>query len=76
MLGVFPVIVFRGLWKRQAWARLGGMAVGAALVVWIAVEVLVVGYQSDPPLQAAYGVLGICILGLAVVESTRESGGP
>jgi hypothetical protein len=75
-LGVFPVVVSRGLWKQQAWARLGSVVVGVALTGWIAVEVLVVGYQPDPPLQAAYGALGVCILGLAVVELIRDSEGP
>lgn len=75
-LGVFPVVVSWGLWNRQAWARLGSVVVGVALTGWIAVEVLVVGYQPDPPLQAAYGALGVCILGLAVVELTRDRADP
>jgi peptidoglycan/LPS O-acetylase OafA/YrhL len=65
-LGIFPLFVTRALWKRRRWARAGSTAVGMALIAWIAVEVVVVGYQPDPPLQAIYGTLGVIILVLSL----------
>jgi hypothetical protein len=43
--------------------------VGASLVVWIAVQVAMVGYRGDPPLQAIYGGLGVAILALCLGHS-------
>lgn len=66
ILGVLPLFVSWGLWKRRSWAWSASLAIGVALLVWILVEVLVVGYQPDPPLQAIYGALGVVILGLGL----------
>jgi len=66
VLGVFPLVVALGLRRRHHLAGLGALLVGVGLTTWILVEILMVGYQSHPPLQAIYGFLGLAILGLAV----------
>lgn len=66
MLGMGPLIVLGGLWQERPWAKLASVGVGIALVVWIGVEILLIGYHAQPPLQLAYGLLGLLILGLAV----------
>jgi uncharacterized membrane protein len=33
-----------------------------ALLVWLAVEIAIVGYSNDPPLQPVYLGLGVVIL--------------
>jgi uncharacterized membrane protein (DUF2068 family) len=71
-LGVVPLVVAWGLWRRRAWAWHGAWVVGVALATWIAVEVATIGYQPDPPLQAAYGFLSLVILGLAPLPSVRR----
>ena len=71
VLGLFPLAVAWALWRRHRWARGGSLLVGLALVVWILVEILMVGYQPEPPLQAIYGFLGLLILGLAATRSVR-----
>lgn len=38
------------------------LALAVALIVWIAVEVVVIGYQADPPLQLIYEGVGLLIL--------------
>lgn len=62
VLGIFPAIVCYGLLRKMEWAWLGTLVVGIALVIWIGVEVAMVGYHSEPPLQFIYGVLGVIIL--------------
>jgi hypothetical protein len=70
-LGVFPLLVSWGLWKYRRWAWYGSIAVGITLITWILVEVIVVGYQADPPLQAVYGTLGVIILWLSLARRVR-----
>ncbi len=70
VLGIFPVFVAYGLWGKQRWSRMGTLAVGLALIVWIGVEIAMIGYQSEPPLQAIYGVVGILILLILPVPRT------
>lgn len=69
VLGVVPICVSWGLWRRRPWAWHGSVFVGASLVVWIAVQVAMVGYRGDPPLQAIYGGLGVAILALCLGHS-------
>jgi hypothetical protein len=63
--GVFPTVVFAGALRRRQWARRGHLLVGAALVVWIVVQVVILG----PPiawLQVLYFIWGLAIFGLAL----------
>jgi hypothetical protein len=50
------------------------LAVGGALLVWLFVEIAVVGYADDPPLQAVYLGLGVVIslLGLTWMLHSNE----
>lgn len=72
VLGVFPLIVAWGLWRRRRWAWYGALMVGAALAVWIIVEIMMIGYKPEPPLQAIYGGLGVAILCLASLRTVRR----
>jgi hypothetical protein len=69
VLGIVPLCVSWGLWRPRPWAWHGSVFVGASLVVWIAVQVAMVGYRGDPPLQAIYGGLGVAILALCLGHS-------
>ena len=71
-LGVAPLAVAYGLWRARFWAWWGTLYVGVALIVWLAVELLVIGYLSEPPLQAIYGVLGVLIVLVALLPSVRR----
>lgn len=33
-----------------------------ALLLWLAVQIAVIGYQAEPPLQLIYGIVGAVIL--------------
>lgn len=72
VLGAFPLLVAGGLWRRRRWAWHGSLVVGAALVTWVLVEILMIGYVSRPPLQAIYGLLGLLIPGLALAPRVRR----
>jgi hypothetical protein len=72
VLGVYPLIVAAGIWKRKYWGWLGSILLGIALLIWIFVEIIMIGYQSEPPLQLIYGTLGIVILFLALLPSTKK----
>jgi hypothetical protein len=66
VLGVVPLCVSWGLWRRRPWAWHGSVFVGASLIIWISVQVAMVGYRGDPPLQAIYGGVGVAILALCL----------
>jgi hypothetical protein len=72
VLGVYPLIVSAGLWKRKYWGWLGSILLGIALLIWIFVEIIMIGYQSQPPLQLIYGILGVVILFLGLLPSTKN----
>lgn len=72
VLGIGPLGVLYGLWTRRSWARIGALAVGFALVVWIGVQVAMIGYRSDLPLQAVYGAIGLTIATLASMPSVKR----
>ncbi len=72
VLGVFPLIVVYGLWSRHTWSWHPAVLVGLALIVWIVVQILIIGYGSRPPLQLIYGLLGIVILALALLTPVRR----
>lgn len=71
LLGIAPLVVAAGLWRRREWSWVASVLVGGALLVWLAVEIAVIGYQPQPPLQLVYGVLGAVILGLTMLPSVR-----
>lgn len=71
VLGIGPLLVLYGLWTRQAWGWYGALLVGVALMIWIVVQIALVGYMSWPPLQLVYGLLGLAIAGLALMPQVR-----
>jgi len=73
ILGIFPVVVFYGIWMRADWAWTGALLVSTALIAWIGFEILMVGYHDDPPLQLIYGLLGLILLGLVILPSVHRA---
>jgi hypothetical protein len=61
ILGVGPLVAAGFAGRRNASAPFLALAVGCALVIWIAVEIAIVGYSNKPPLQALYLALGVVI---------------
>ncbi|MEO7736181.1 MAG: DUF6544 family protein [Kofleriaceae bacterium] len=61
VLGIGPVVAAVLAHRRDPWAPFLALAVGAGLVIWITVEIAIVGYSNEPPLQALYLGLGVVI---------------
>jgi hypothetical protein len=72
LLGIGPLIAAYGVWKRHRLSWVGAMMVGDALVIWIVVEIFMIGYHSNPPLQLFYGLLGVGIIALTLLPSVRK----
>ena len=74
VLGIGPLVAAALAWRRHPVAPLAAAAVGAALLTWLAVEIAIVGYTNDPPLQMFYMFLGaaIAVLGLGWRASIRR----
>jgi hypothetical protein len=51
------------------------VGVGVALLIWLAVEIAILGYANDPPLQPIYIGLGV-IIGLVGTAWLRQTGLP
>jgi hypothetical protein len=65
VLGVAPLVVAAGVWRRRAWGAGAAGLLGGALLVWIAVQIALIGYHPWPPLQLLYGGVGVALVGLA-----------
>ena len=72
VLGLGPLGAAAMTWLRHSLAPIATLLVGFALLTWLAVEIAVVGYTNDPPLQPFYLVLGvvIAVVGLAWMVET------
>ena len=66
VLGLGPLVAARLAWLRHPLAPTAALVVGAGLLIWVAVEVAIIGYSNEPPLQAIYGILGVAIVLVAV----------
>ncbi len=75
VLGLGPLAAVRLIAIRHPLAPLGVLVVGAALLIWLAVEIAIIGFTNDPPLQLIYLVLGglITVVGLAWLGQERGS---
>jgi len=72
VLGIGPLVAAVLAHRRNPWAPFLTLAVGAALIIWITVEIAIVGYSNKPPLQALYLGLGVVItmVGLAWIRAS------
>jgi len=85
--GILPILAIYGLWKLprwrwtdavnkwtgQNWAWTATVATGVILIVWIVVEVMLIGSPDGFPrfLQVMMTLLGIVILALAMLLRVR-----
>ena len=85
--GLFGLVLIWGLWTGRSfgaltrldrrtghhWSWWGAIALGSILVAWIAYELFVI--PEVIWLQPALAVMGLAIVGLALLPSTRAYGG-
>ena len=85
--GILPILAIYGLWKLprwhwtdvvnrwtgQNWAWTATAATGVILILWIAVEVMLIGSPNGFPrfLQVMMTLMGIVILALAMLPRVR-----
>jgi len=66
VLGLGPLAAALLALLRHPLAPLAALMVGVALLIWMVVEIAVVGYSNDPPLQPFYLLLGAAITGVGL----------
>jgi hypothetical protein len=66
VLGLGPLVAAALAWPRHPLAPMAAFVVGVGLLIWVAVEVAIIGYSNEPPLQAMYAILGVAIVLVAV----------
>lgn len=66
VLGLGPLVAAALAWVRQPVAPLAALVVGVGLLIWLIVEIAIVGYSSNPPLQPIYLMLGVAIVAAAL----------
>ena len=85
--GILPILAVYGLWKlprlrwtdtfnkrtKQNWAWTATVVIGVILIVWIAVEVALIGSPIGLPrfLQVAMASLGVVFIALAMLPRVR-----
>jgi len=85
--GILPSLAVYGLWKlprwrwtdtfnkwtRQNWAWTATVVIGVILIVWIAVEVALIGSPIGLPrfLQVTMALLGVVLIALAMLPHVR-----
>src|SRR6478609_755398 len=62
VLGFGPLVAAGLAWLRHPLAPTAAFVVGVGLLIWVAVEVVIIGYSNEPPLQAVYAILGATIV--------------
>ena len=65
-LGLGPLAAALLAWLRHPLAPIAALGVGVALLIWMAVEIAIVGYSNNPPLQLFYLLLGAVITGVGL----------
>ncbi len=71
-LGVFPLVVAVGLWRRRPWAWFGAFAVGCGLVIFEIVEYAMIGSDAQ---QAVWGSIGALIAICCIAPSVQRDSG-
>lgn len=61
VLGLGPLAAALLAWHRDPLEPIAAFGVGVSLLIWMAVEIAIVGYSNKPPLQPFYIPLGAVI---------------
>lgn len=87
VMGIVPLFIAYGLWRRPVWRRTrllrrwaprpasvwtGAVAISIILLMWLGLEFVLFGDVAIIPIYIAMLILGIVMLGLTFVPSTRQ----
>lgn len=75
VLGIGPLVAPYGVWRRRPWGWRSSFVVGAALIIWLAIQIRTIGYHSDPPLQLTYALVACAIAVLAILSGRDRGAG-
>jgi hypothetical protein len=73
VLGLGPLAAALLACLRHPLAPLAASTVGVALLLWLAVEIAIVGYTSEPPLQPFYLLLGAALTVIGLIWMARSA---
>ena len=73
VLGFGPLLAAAMTLRRHPLAPLAAVVTGVALLGWLAVEIAIVGYSSESPLQPFYLALGVVLLVLGLEWQVRSA---
>jgi len=76
VLGLGPLVAVAMTLRRHPLAPLAAVVTGAALLGWLAVEIVIVGFSSEPPLQPFYIALGVVLVVLGLDWQVRTARAP
>ena len=69
VMGIIPIVIAVGVWRRSKWAWGATLAMGAVLVLWILFQIVLWGFPIS--IQIFYLMLGLVILAMGLLPSTR-----
>jgi hypothetical protein len=69
VLGLGPIATAVLVWLRWPVASLAVVVSGLGLLIWLVVQIAIIGYTNDPPIQLVYIVLGVLITAVGVAWS-------
>ena len=74
VVGLFPVWVLYGLFRRRRWGWWLSLAAGFGLIIWIIVEGVLLGYLPGAGigLQIVFGLVGLFVVILTLARRTRD----
>ncbi len=77
VLGGGALLVAVLAWRHHSWAPALTLGVGAVLLIWMTVEIAIIGYSNTPPLQPIYIGMGlvICAVGIAWMRQEDQPSG-
>lgn len=61
ILGLGPLAAALLVWRRHPLAPLAASVVGVALLVWVAVQIAIIGYSNERALQPLYLLVGAAL---------------
>lgn len=73
VLGLGPLVAVVMTLRRHRLAPVAAVMTGMAILAWLAVEIAIVGYTSEPPLQPIYLGLGVAVVAVGLAWHVRSA---